>query len=74
MTNIITVFEVRNPTQMSVENLTLGLEASAKIGLDTFYADPANKDKKAEVVIMSEDFARRVKQYYQVINEGGHHA
>lgn len=74
MTDLITIFEVRNPTQGSVENLTLGLESAARAVLNDYYANSINKDKKVEVVLMSSDDAKRVRQYWQNIHEGGHHA
>jgi hypothetical protein len=74
MNDMTTIFEIRNPTGRPVDNLTLGLEASANAHLDKYYANALNKNKKVEVILMSSDDANRVRQYWQNIHEGGHHA
>ncbi|VVB80209.1 Uncharacterised protein [uncultured archaeon] len=63
--DMITFFEVRNPTGKPVKNLTLGLESAASITINTFYENPANKYRKVEVMIMPEDVANEVRKYLE---------
>lgn len=63
--DIVTFFEVRNPTGKPVTNLTLGLDSAASITIDAFYEIPANKYRKVEVMIMPEDVAQEVRKYLE---------